>query len=148
VNRRSFLMLSTMATLMPLAQARASEAIHLLKTASCGCCNAWISHLRKAGFQVTAKDVPAAVLNQAKLDAGLTPELTSCHTGQIGSYVIEGHVPAQDIQRLLRERPDALGLTVPGMPQGSPGMETGETDAYEVLLFRANGTTEVYARYS
>lgn len=148
MNRRTFLMFSTTAVLMPLAQAKASEPVHVLKTASCGCCNAWITHLRKASFQVSAKDVPAAVLNQAKLDAGLKPELTSCHTGRIGSYVIEGHVPAQDIQRLLRERPDALRLSVPGMPRGSPGMEAGETDTYEVLLFRTNGTTEVYARYS
>lgn len=89
-----------------------------------------------------------ASLNQEKINAGLSPELSSCHTARVGGYVIEGHVPAEDIKRLLRDKPAALGLTVPGMPQGSPGMETGETDAYEVLLYRAGGITEVYARYS
>jgi hypothetical protein len=148
MNRRSFLTLSAVATLMPLAQARASEAIHVLKTASCGCCNAWINHLRKAGFMVTAKDVPMVVLNQEKVSAGLTPVLSSCHTARVGGYVIEGHVPAEDIKRLLLERPDAIGLTVPGMPEGSPGMETGDIEAYEVLLFTKGGTTTVYARYS
>ncbi len=148
MNRRAFLMLTLSATVLPIVPVRAMEAIHVLKTSSCGCCNAWITHLRKAGFQVTAKDVPMAVLNQEKLNAGLTPELSSCHTARVGGYVIEGHVPADDIKRLLLERPDALGLTVPGMPEGSPGMETGETDAYEVLLFAKGGTTSVYARYS
>ncbi len=150
MNRRHFLTLtaSLAGTGMFPALASDVESIHVLKTASCGCCNAWITHLRKAGFQVTSRDLPLAVLNQEKLAAGLTPELSSCHTARVGSYVIEGHVPAEDIRRLLRDKPVALGLTVPGMPQGSPGMETGETDFYEVLLFRSGGTTEVYARYS
>ncbi|PJI41826.1 DUF411 domain-containing protein [Ferrovibrio sp.] len=148
MNRRTFLMLTLSATVLPIVPARAMEAIHVLKTSSCGCCNAWIIHLRKTGFMVTAKDAPMAVLNQEKLNAGLTPELSSCHTARVGGYVIEGHVPAEDIKRLLRERPDALGLTVPGMPEGSPGMETGDTEAYEVLLFSKGGTTSVYSRYS
>lgn len=148
MNRRSFLMLTLSAAVMPLAPAWAAESVHVMKTSGCGCCNAWIAHLRKAGFQVTAKDVPMAVLNQEKLNAGLTPGLSSCHTARIGSYVIEGHVPAGDIRRLLRERPAALGLTVPGMPVGSPGMETGNSEAYEVLLFSRDGTTSVYSRHS
>lgn len=149
MNRRSFLMLTLSVAVMPLAPVWAAESIHVLKTSGCGCCNAWITHLRKAGFQVTAKDVPMAVLNQEKLSAGLTPELSSCHTARVDGYVIEGHVPAGDIRRLLRERPAAaLGLTVPGMPVGSPGMETGDPEAYEVLLFSRDGTTSVYSRYS
>ncbi|MEL3891706.1 DUF411 domain-containing protein [Ferrovibrio sp. MS7] len=148
MNRRSFLVLTLSATALPVLPARATDTVHVLKTSSCGCCNAWITHLRKAGFPVTAKDVPMALLNQEKLSAGLTPELSSCHTARVGGYVIEGHVPAVDIQRLLRERPDALGLTVPGMPEGSPGMETGKADPYDVLLFAKGGTTTVYSRYS
>ena len=88
-------------------------------------------------------------LMQEKLAAGLRPGLTSCHTGKVGGYVVEGHVPAREVQRLLAEHPDAIGLTVPNMPVGSPGMEYGgTTDPFDVLLVRRDGTTEVYAEYS
>lgn len=90
----------------------------------------------------------AGQLAKLKADAGLAPDLQSCHTAKIGGYVVEGHVPASDIQRLLAEKPDAVGLTVPGMPMGSPGMEAGgEKEPYEVLLVRRDGTTEVFSRY-
>lgn len=118
------------------------------KTASCGCCNAWLEHVREAGFEVDARDVSHRELNEIKAEAGLEYGLSSCHTAHIDGYVIEGHVPADDIRRLLEERPEVAGLTVPGMPVGSPGMEQGDRqDAYEVLTFREDGSTEVFASY-
>lgn len=124
------------------------QTIEVLKSATCGCCSAWIAHIEKNGFTAKAQDLAAGQLARAKADAGLSPDLQSCHTAKIGGYVVEGHVPASDIRRLLSEKPDAIGLTVPGMPIGSPGMDAGgEKEAYEVLLVRRDGTTEVFSRY-
>ena len=127
----------------------AAGSIEVLKSASCGCCVSWGNHMRQAGFTVTEVDLPLAELNAAKVEAGLKQGQTSCHTAKIDGYVIEGHVPAHEVQRLLDERPDAVGLTVPDMPYGSPGMgEAGEdADPYDVLLVKRDGTTEVYASY-
>lgn len=127
----------------------AASSIEVLKTASCGCCASWSSHMRQAGFTVTEVDLPRAELRAAKVEAGLKPGQTSCHTGKIEGYVIEGHVPAREVERLLDERPDAVGLTVPDMPYGSPGMgEAGDdADPYDVLLVKRDGTTEIYASY-
>lgn len=128
--------------------AEAIEPMTVFKSASCGCCIGWIKHLEANGFQVTGKDLPNAALVQKKLAAGLRPELSSCHTGQIAGYTIEGHVPAREVRKLLAERPDALGLAVPEMPLGSPGMEVdGEKEPYDVLLIKKDGSTEVFARY-
>lgn len=124
------------------------QTIEVLKSATCGCCSAWIAHIEKNSFTAKAQDLAAGQLARAKADAGLSPDLQSCHTAKIGGYVVEGHVPASDIRRLLSEKPDAIGLTVPGMPIGSPGMDAGgEKEAYEVLLVRRDGTTEVFSRY-
>lgn len=154
MNRRSFVTLLLGTAMFPGLQAMAQvtgqtqpRAIQVLKTASCGCCGGWITHLQSSGYQVTARDVPLAVLNQEKLAAGIGPDLASCHTARIAGYVIEGHVPAREVTRLLRERPDALGLALPGMPLGSPGMEAETSEPYEVLLVRRDGSTEVFARY-
>ena len=127
----------------------AAGSIEVLKSASCGCCVAWGKHMREAGYTVAERDVPLAELNAAKVEAGLKPGQTSCHTGKIEGYVIEGHVPAREVKRLLEERPDAIGLTVPDMPYGSPGMgEPGpDADPYDVLLLKRDGSTEVYASY-
>lgn len=127
----------------------AGEKLDVLKSASCGCCTAWGKHMREAGFTVTETDVPLADLQAAKVTAGLKPGQTSCHTARIDGYVIEGHVPASDVRRLLEERPDAIGLSVPDMPYGSPGMGEAGDDAepYDVLLIRRDGTSEVYASY-
>ncbi|ESR26965.1 DUF411 domain-containing protein [Lutibaculum baratangense] len=126
----------------------AATVVDVIKGASCGCCVAWIETLEEAGFSVTSEDVAQGALVQAKMDAGIPADLASCHTAKVDGYVIEGHVPAREIERLLDERPDAIGLAVPGMPLGSPGMEYGdEADAYDVLLVKADGTTEVYASY-
>lgn len=125
-----------------------SSPIEVWKSPSCGCCNGWIKHLKQAGYAVTANNTAAGILAKIKRDAGLKPDLQSCHTGKIAGYVIEGHVPAEDVARLLEEKPDAIGLTVPGMPLGSPGMDIGpDKEPYEVLLVKKDGTTEVFARH-
>lgn len=126
----------------------AAGSIEVLKSASCGCCTSWGKHMREAGFTVTEISLSLADLDAAKVEAGLKPGQTSCHTGRIDGYVIEGHVPAREVQRLLEERPDAIGLTVPEMPYGSPGMgDMADADPYDVLLVKRDGSTEVYARY-
>ena len=126
--------------------AGAAQSIHVYKSPTCGCCTDWVKHLEENGFEVEVTDTNN--LNPIKADAGLTPALASCHTAFIGDYVIEGHVPASDIQRLLAEAPKATGLSVPGMPMGSPGMEIGNRkDHYKVILFNDAGQTRVFAEY-
>ena len=114
------------------------------KDPNCGCCTEWVSHVRKAGFVVTVRDT--ADMSAVKASFGVPAALESCHTARVGSYAIEGHVPADLIQRLLREQPVARGLAVPGMPMGSPGMEQGaQKDAYDVVLFDKAGKTRIFA---
>ncbi len=114
------------------------------KDPNCGCCTEWVTHVRKAGFVVTVRDT--ADMASVKASFGVPSALESCHTARVGAYAIEGHVPADLIQKLLREQPVARGLAVPGMPMGSPGMEQGsQKDAYEVVLFDKAGKTRVYA---
>jgi hypothetical protein len=133
---------------LPSTAARGAPAapVDVWKSPSCGCCHGWIEHLRAAGFAVVAHDTG----NTAKRAAlGIPARLGSCHTARVGGYALEGHVPAREVRRLLAERPRAVGLAVPGMPIGSPGMEDGgRREPYEVLLVRADGTTEVFARYA
>jgi len=127
------------------AWAQAATQVEVFKSPSCGCCGKWLEHLQQNGFQVSIRevnDVPAA---RKKL--GMPDRLGSCHTARVGDYVIEGHVPAADIQRLLKENPKALGLAVPAMPPGSPGMETAKPVPYETLLVQADGSTRVFARH-
>lgn len=125
------------------------ETIEVFKTATCGCCHDWIAHLQDAGFAVTAQDLDYEVLADLKQTAGVPDGLVSCHTGRIAGYVIEGHVPAVDIRRLLVERPDAIGLSVPGMPFGSPGMgPEDQREAYDVILIGRDGATTVFASYA
>lgn len=115
------------------------------KSVTCGCCKEWIRHLKTNGFAVKAYDVQD--LAQVKRQNGVSPQLGSCHTARVGDYVIEGHVPAQDIKRLLAQKPAVAGLAVPGMPAGSPGMEGPRKDPYNVYTFDKAGRTTVYARY-
>ncbi|MGA0534241.1 MULTISPECIES: DUF411 domain-containing protein [Hansschlegelia] len=126
--------------------AAAADELAVKKTSGCGCCIGWIRHMEENGFTVKAEDVPMGALMQDKLAAGLRVGQTSCHTGRIGGYIVEGHVPAREVRRLLAERPDALGLAVPDMPIGSPGMP-GKAEAYEVLLLKRGGDAEVFASY-
>lgn len=122
-----------------------ADTLVVYKSASCGCCTAWVEHMEKNGFRVVVHDRNAVELNQKKAEQGVTSELTSCHTAIIAGYTVEGHVPADLVKRLLRERPDIAGLAVPGMPSGSPGMETGTKDRYDVVAFKRDGSTQVFA---
>lgn len=118
------------------------------KTPTCGCCTLWVDHLRANGFQVTSKDVSAAEVRAVSKAAGLPEDGTSCHTARIGDYVVEGHVPASDIHRLLKEKPAIAGIAAPGMPMGSPGMEQGGAkEAYDVVSFTKAGKMAVFAKH-
>lgn len=129
--------------LIPGSAAEADVVVY--KSPSCGCCGNWVAHLRANGFTVAVKE--RYDLTPVKARLGVPEPLESCHTAEVGGYVVEGHVPAADIRRLLAERPQARGLAVPGMPVGSPGMEDGgRREAYRVILFGDKGYS-VYARH-
>ena len=131
------------------AQALAEATpIHVRKTNGCGCCLAWMEHLEENGFAATGENMFAGLLVRYKLDNDVPQRMVSCHTGEVDGYIVEGHVPAADIRRLLEERPDAIGLAVPDMPLGSPGMDQGRwTESYDVFLIRNDGETEVFTSY-
>jgi hypothetical protein len=113
------------------------------KTPSCGCCKSWVEHVQQAGFDVEVHDMPD--VSSVKTEHGLPQHLASCHTAIVDGYVIEGHVPADVIRRLLAERPQVAGIAVPGMPSGSPGMEMGgRKDAYDIVAFARDGSISVY----
>lgn len=118
------------------------------KDPNCGCCKDWVAHMQTAGFRVGVHDMGNAAIRQR---LGLPARLGSCHTALVGGYIIEGHVPATDVRRLLREQPQALGLAVPGMPVGAPGMDGalygGRRDAFDVLLVARDGSTRVFQHY-
>ncbi|MEW6133668.1 MAG: DUF411 domain-containing protein [Pseudomonadota bacterium] len=123
-----------------------APVIDVYKSPTCGCCSKWIDHLKSNGFTVRSHDTRDVV--QHKIRLGVPQGYDSCHTAEVGGYVIEGHVPAKDIKRLLKEKPAARGLTVPGMPIGSPGMEQGShKDVYDVILLGRDGRPQVYSRY-
>ena len=127
------------------AAVQAADTIEVWKDPGCGCCTKWVDHLKAAGFGVRTHEV--SDMNAARAKNGVPQALGACHTARVGRYAIEGHVPAADIRRLLRERPEGAGLAVPGMPAGSPGMEADRTQPYDVLLFNADGRTRVYRHY-
>jgi hypothetical protein len=129
-----------------LSDAAAPPAIKAFRNPGCGCCEKWAMGLQADGFIVTLTDDPD--LEKRRADAGVPPQLAGCHTAFLENYVIEGHVPSEDIVRLLKERPDARGLAVAGMPLGAPGMETnGQKDSYDVMLFTTDGKSTVYASH-
>ena len=119
--------------------------ITVYKDASCGCCKSWIEHLIKHGYRVDAKDSPD--MTEIKRSLGVPEGLSACHTAVVNGYLIEGHVPAADIARLLKAKPKVAGLAVPGMPMGSPGMEGPRTQHYQVLSFDKAGKTRIFASY-
>ncbi|MBS0455111.1 MAG: DUF411 domain-containing protein [Proteobacteria bacterium] len=126
-----------------------AASIEVWKDPSCGCCKDWVKHLEDNGFTVKVNE---AGNNAARSRLGVDRKFGSCHTGLVGGYAIEGHVPAQDIQRLLKEKPSAIGLAVPGMPVGSPGMDgpayDNRKDPFEVLLLTRDGGSKVFQRYA
>ena len=121
------------------------KKITVYKSPSCGCCAGWVDYLRRNGFAVTTVDQHD--LSQVKARHGIGRELQSCHTALVDGYVIEGHVPADDIWRLIADKPNASGITAPGMPMMSPGMNSIEPQGYDVLLFGKDVETSVYSRY-
>jgi hypothetical protein len=149
ISRRRFLIQGAVvaaAAAVPdllLAQA-AAPAMVVYKDPNCGCCKLWVDHVKKAGFAVSVRD--SSDVASVKKRQGVPTKLYSCHTAIVGGYVIEGHVPADLVQKLLKEKPKVVGLAVPGMPSGSPGMEQGSKEPYDVLTFDAAGKTSVYAK--
>jgi hypothetical protein len=128
--------------------AGALPKVTVYKTSTCGCCRLWVDHMKANGFDVQAMDVSAADVRAISKAAGLKDEGTSCHTAKIGAYTVEGHVPAGDIKRMLAEKPAIAGIAAPGMPLGSPGMEQGNAkDPYDVIAFKKDGTSTVYAKH-
>ncbi|HEY7536092.1 MAG TPA: DUF411 domain-containing protein [Thermodesulfobacteriota bacterium] len=119
-----------------------THTITVYKNQSCGCCNKWIDHLKEHGFQVDAHNTTD--LTEIKTKYGVPGNLSSCHTAFVEGYVVEGHVPADVILKLLKERPKVVGITVPGMPIGSPGMEGAYSESYDILTFDKDGKTQVY----
>ncbi|MEW5881382.1 MAG: DUF411 domain-containing protein [Pseudomonadota bacterium] len=151
LRRRAALLALAAVPLVP-AIARAQRAlpeVEVYKSPTCGCCKDWIKHLQAAGFSVKANDVPDSRFMRARF--GMPAKFASCHTALVGGYVVEGHVPAREIKRLLAERPNALGVAVPGMPVGAPGMDSpeyrGVVDPYDVLLVQPDGRATVFASY-
>jgi len=151
LNRRQLLIFASSsiiaAPLVALADDTTND-IHVVKNPQCGCCNAWVEILEGDGFNVTSEDRSNSELAAFKIEIGIPKGMVSCHTAKIGGYFIEGHVPASDIKRLIEERPYALGLAVPAMPYGSPGMgPEDQREAYDVYIISADGTAEVFQHY-
>ena len=149
MNRRDALGILAALAATPLAgaQAGAPPRVEVWRSASCGCCGAWVRHLQANGFATKVNLVDDT--SPFRAAAGIPAALGSCHTAKVDGYALEGHVPAADIQRLLAGARDAIGLAVPGMPAGSPGMEQGgAVQPYEVLLVKRGGGTEVFARHA
>lgn len=140
---------ATGAAVFPASAQPVVTSIDVWKSPTCGCCNDWIAHLESNGFKVKAVNVPDSRHVRARF--GMPAKYGSCHTGLIGGYVVEGHVPAREIKRLLREKPVARGISVPGMPIGSPGMDGpaygGVKDPYDVMLVLQDGSARVFASY-
>ncbi|WP_375691738.1 DUF411 domain-containing protein [Pseudooceanicola sp. LIPI14-2-Ac024] len=129
--------------------AATSVTVDVARDPDCGCCEAWIDILERSGFAVRQRHLNAEALARHKVELGISPAMASCHTATVEGYVIEGHVPVADLRRLLADRPDALGFSVPGMPYGSPGMgPKSEREAFDVYLLHRDGSAEVYASYA
>ncbi|HJV87285.1 MAG TPA: DUF411 domain-containing protein [Noviherbaspirillum sp.] len=147
MQRRTLLQAALAAIVLPMGVAHAAApVVEVYKTPTCGCCHLWVDHLRANGFVVSTHDVPDTSIHRKKF--GLPDEVGSCHTAMVGGYAIEGHVPAQDIKRLLAERPRARGLAAPGMPAGSPGMEGPRKDPFDVVLIQMDGRYKLYRHYA
>lgn len=151
LNRRHLLAAALLAPLAGLAATPPRTLVEVWKSPTCGCCKDWVAHMETNGFQVNVHEVSEAAKSAQRSKLGMPEKLGSCHTALVQGYVLEGHVPARDIRRLLSERPAAIGLAVPGMPVGSPGMDgpayQGRKDAYAVMLVQRNEASSVYHAY-
>ena len=149
ISRRSFLGQTAGFTFLLAGGRRvwalppAAETITVFKSRTCGCCADWVDYLKAEGFATVVHDEEE--MDMVKDNLGVPAKVRSCHTGQVGKYLVEGHVPAEDIRRFLAERPEYAGLAVPGMPSGSPGMEGAYKDKFNVVAFTQEGTQKVYA---
>lgn len=149
LTRRTTLLALGATALVPMAGRADGRILRVAKTATCGCCQAWVDHMTQAGFDVRAGNMEHDALQDLKAQLGIRPEHASCHTAEIDGYIIEGHVPADDVKALLAERPNGLGLSVPGMPIGSPGMEMGATrERFDTLLLGHDGQTSVFRTHN
>lgn len=137
-----FLLLSASAS---TTLAQTYPPVEVFKSPTCRCCSKWVEHLKSNGFRVNAHDISDVYVERKRL--GMPDSFSSCHTASVGGYVVEGHIPATDIQRLLKGRPKAVGIAVPAMPPGSPGMESPRPVSYETLLVQKDGSHKVYARH-
>jgi hypothetical protein len=151
MKRRTLLCIGLLTAVAPLAVAAGGGAkplVEVWKSPACGCCKDWVSHLEANGFEVRTHDTGNA---QIRARLGMPVRFGSCHTGRVAGYALEGHVPASEVKRLLKEKPEAVGLAVPAMPLGSPGMDGpeygGRRDAYDVLLVGRDGNASVYRSY-
>ncbi len=149
MNRRSFLSSAVALAALATVSAHAVVAlpeVQVFKSPSCGCCGAWVEHMKAAGFAVKVTEVNDTTAARKRL--GMPDRYGSCHSATVGGYVLEGHVPATEVKRLLKAKPKAVGLAVPGMPPSAPGMDTpGRKDPYQVLLVDTGGQPTVLARY-
>jgi hypothetical protein len=149
MNRRNFFMgVAAVAAVssLPAVAAPSATEVQVFKSPTCGCCSSWVEHMRAAGFTVKVTEVDDTTAARKRL--GLPDRYGSCHTATIGGYVLEGHVPAPEVKRLLAAKPKAIGLAVPGMPPSAPGMDVpGRKDPYQVLLIDASGQSTVFANY-
>lgn len=149
MKRRNFLgtvMAGSAVTALPVFAATSLPVVEVFKSATCGCCGAWVDHMKTAGFSMKVVDVADTTVTRKRY--GLPDKFGSCHTGVVSGYVVEGHVPAAEVKRMLVLKPAAIGLAVPEMPVGSPGMEVGDLkDPYEVFLIDRSGQATVFAHY-
>jgi len=119
--------------------------ITMYKSPWCGCCSGWADYMKKNGHNVVVKKTEQ--MEMIKKMAGVPEDMQACHTAVVGDYIVEGHVPVQTVERLLKEKPKAFGIAVPGMPAGSPGMDSSDPEPYNVILFKTGGKREVYERF-
>ena len=150
-SRRSIVGAAVTLLAVPMAiqgtlAAQTLPPVEVFRNPGCGCCEQWAERMRQAGFLVTMSDDPELAQRREKL--GVPADIAGCHTTSVGDYIVEGHVPPKDVLRLLEEKPIARGLSVPGMPVGSPGMESADAgESYNVLIFAADGSSKIYASY-
>ena len=148
MKRRDFFIGALTTFVLPTTVFASTDTLLVNRTKSCGCCGEWVERMSSSGFRTKVNFVNDETLRSIKTQLGIPAELSSCHTATINKYVIEGHVPARDIKRLLVEKPKARGLSVPGMPIGSPGMEMGnKKEPFDTLLILYSGATEVFSRH-